>query len=306
MNTHIPRKRFGQHFLHDRGVILRIVQAINPQPGQRIVEIGPGLGALTVPVLERCKRLEVVELDRDVIPHLKAACEGKGELLIHQIDALQFRFADLAGPDEKLRIIGNLPYNISTPLMFHLFEQSDRPSPTGTSAIGNGAGSRSEPEGGRAGLPGIKGDGVRGDAGSPSTPCIQDMVFMLQLEVCQRLAAAPNTEHYGRLSVMAQYHARVEFLFHVGRGAFNPPPKVESGIVRLTPYAEPPVDVGDKAMFSRLVAQAFSMRRKTLRNCLRGMVDDAGFETAGIDPVRRPETLGLEEFATLSRIASHA
>lgn len=263
MNTHIPRKRFGQHFLHDRGVILRIVQAINPLPGQRIVEIGPGLGALTVPVLERCQRMDVVELDRDVIPHLTAACAGKGELVIHQVDALQFRFADLAQPGERLRVIGNLPYNISTPLMFHLFDQTI--------------------------------DGL---------PAISDMTFMLQLEVCQRLAAAPNTEHYGRLSVTAQYHARVEYLFHVGRGAFNPPPKVESGIVRLTPYAEPPLDVGDKALFDRMVAQAFNMRRKTLRNGLKGFVDEAGFAAAGIDPMRRPETLSLEEFAALSRVAS--
>ncbi|TQV65248.1 MAG: 16S rRNA (adenine(1518)-N(6)/adenine(1519)-N(6))-dimethyltransferase RsmA [Halothiobacillaceae bacterium] len=262
MTTHIPRKRFGQHFLHDRGVILRIVQAIDPRPGQRIVEIGPGLGALTLPVLERCKRMDVVELDRDVIPHLIAACEGRGELVVHQVDALQFRFADLAGPDERLRVIGNLPYNISTPLMFHLFDQT------------------------------------RDDR-----PVISDMTFMLQLEVCQRLAAAPNTEHYGRLSVMAQYHARIEFLFHVGRGAFNPPPRVESGIVRLTPHGEPPVDVGDKGLFDRMVAQAFNMRRKTLRNGLKGFVDAAGFEAAGIDPVRRPETLSLEEFATLSRVA---
>jgi 16S rRNA (adenine1518-N6/adenine1519-N6)-dimethyltransferase len=259
MTTHIPRKRFGQHFLHDRGVIARIVQAIDPRPGQRIVEIGPGLGALTVPVLERCQRLEVVELDRDVIPHLTAACRGKGELIIHQADALQFRFADLAPPGERLRIIGNLPYNISTPLLFHLFAQG---------------------------------------------PVVQDMTFMLQLEVCERLAAAPNSEHYGRLSVMAQYHAKVEYLFHVGRGAFNPPPKVESGIVRLTPHLEPPVEVGHPDIFSRMVAQAFNMRRKTLRNGLKGFVDEAGFASAGIDPQRRPETLSLTEFAALSRVAS--
>ncbi|MEW5973669.1 MAG: 16S rRNA (adenine(1518)-N(6)/adenine(1519)-N(6))-dimethyltransferase RsmA, partial [Pseudomonadota bacterium] len=182
-----------------------------------------------------------------------------GELVIHQADALQFRFADLAPPGERLRVIGNLPYNISTPLLFHLFAQG---------------------------------------------PVVQDMTFMLQLEVCERLAAAPNTEHYGRLSVMAQYHARVEYLFHVGRGAFNPPPKVESGIVRLTPYREPPVDVGDPDIFSRMVAQAFNMRRKTLRNGLKGFIDEAGFAAAGIDPVRRPETLSLEEFAALSRVAS--
>ncbi|MGK0673103.1 MAG: 16S rRNA (adenine(1518)-N(6)/adenine(1519)-N(6))-dimethyltransferase RsmA [Halothiobacillaceae bacterium] len=259
MTTPIPRKRFGQHFLHDRSVIMRIVQAIDPRPGQHIIEIGPGLGALTVPVLERCRRLAVVELDRDIIPHLSAACAGHGELIIHQADALQFRFAELAPPNERLRLIGNLPYNISTPLLFHLFAQGS---------------------------------------------VVQDMIFMLQLEVCERLAAVPNTEHYGRLSVMAQYHARVEYLFHVGRGAFKPPPKVESGIIRLTPYREPPVEVGDPGIFARMVAQAFNMRRKTLRNGLKGLIDEDGLKAAGIDPARRPETLSLEEFATLSRVAS--
>ena len=265
-NIHIPRKRFGQHFLHDQGVIAHIVDAIAPQPmstsGERLVEIGPGLGALTLPVLERCHTLDVVELDRDVIPHLLARTQGKGEIILHQADALQFDFASLSQQGEKLRIIGNLPYNISTPLMFHLFEQRQ----------GN-------------------------------EPLIRDMTFMLQLEVCERLAAAPNTEHYGRLSIMAQYHADIEFLFHVGPEAFDPPPKVDSGIVRITPYTVPPVDVGDHALFALMVARAFNMRRKTLRNGLKGLVDDAGFAAAGIDPIRRAETLSLHEFATLSRQA---
>ena len=268
--NHIPRKRFGQHFLHDQGVIGRIVDVIAPQPmsvsGERLVEIGPGLGALTLPVLARCQQLDVVELDRDVIPLLIAAAQGKGEIIVHQADALQFDFASLSQHGEKLRVIGNLPYNISTPLMFHLFEQRHKNS--------------------------------LGDS-----PLISDMTFMLQLEVCERLAAPPNSEHYGRLSIMAQYHADIEFLFHVGPEAFNPPPKVDSGIVRLTPYTTPPVNVGDHALFSLMVSRAFNMRRKTLRNGLKGLVDDAGFEAAGIDPVRRAETLSLHEFATLSRQA---
>jgi len=268
--NHIPRKRFGQHFLHDQGVIGRIVDAIAPQPmsvsGERLVEIGPGLGALTLPVLARCQQLDVVELDRDVIPLLIAAAQGKGEIIVHQADALQFDFASLSQHGEKLRVIGNLPYNISTPLMFHLFEQRHKNS------LGN-------------------------------APLISDMTFMLQLEVCERLAAEPNSAHYGRLSIMAQYHADIEFLFHVGPEAFDPPPKVDSGIVRLTPYTSPPVDVGDQALFSLMVSRAFNMRRKTLRNGLKGLVDDAGFEAAGIDPIRRAETLSLHEFATLSRQA---
>ncbi len=258
MSTPIPRKRFGQHFLHDRGVIERIVRAIDPRPGERIVEIGPGLGALTLPVLERCGRLEAIELDRDLPPHLAAACAGKGELVIHQADALQFDFTQLAGPGERLRLIGNLPYNISTPLLFHLFAQGPR---------------------------------------------VQDMSFMLQHEVCERLAAQPGSPHYGRLSVMAQYHAHIEYLFQVGRAAFHPPPKVESGIVRLRLHGAPPVEVGDEAVFARLVAQAFNLRRKMLRNGLKGMLDEAAFQRAGIDPMRRPETLSLEEFAALSRVA---
>ena len=266
MNKHIPRKRFGQHFLHDQGVIAAIVEAIAPQPmsvsGERLVEIGPGLGALTLPVLERCRQLDVVELDRDVIPHLLAAAQGKGEIILHQADALQFNFSSLSQHGEKLRVIGNLPYNISTPLMFHLFEQ-------------------------RLG----------------AEPLFCDMTFMLQLEVCERLAAPPNSEHYGRLSIMAQYHADIEFLFHVAPEAFNPPPKVDSGIVRLTPYHTPPVEVGDHALFALMVARAFNMRRKTLRNGLKGLVDEADFAAAGIDPVRRPETLSLAEFAALSRQA---
>ncbi len=266
---HTPRKRFGQHFLHDQSVIAQIVDEIAPQPmsisGERLVEIGPGLGALTLPVLERCQQLDAVELDRDVIPHLLAAAHGKGEIILHQTDALTFNFASLSQHGERLRVIGNLPYNISTPLMFHLFEQ-------------------------RQG----------------SIPLFRDMTFMLQLEVCERLAAAPNTEHYGRLSVMAQYHADIELLFHVGPEAFDPPPKVDSGIVRLTPYLTPPVDVGDHALFSLMVARAFNMRRKTIRNGLKGLVDELGFEAADIDPVRRPETLSLSEFAALSRQARPA
>ncbi|MEW5839155.1 MAG: 16S rRNA (adenine(1518)-N(6)/adenine(1519)-N(6))-dimethyltransferase RsmA [Pseudomonadota bacterium] len=273
MSKHIPRKRFGQHFLHDQGVIAEIVEAIAPHPmsvsGERLVEIGPGLGALTIPVLERCGQLDVVELDRDVIPHLLAAARGKGEIRVHQADALQFDFASLSQHGEKLRVIGNLPYNISTPLMFHLFAQR----------LADQAGDQ---------------------------PLFSDMTFMLQLEVCERLAAPPNSEHYGRLSVMAQYFADIELLFHVAPEAFDPPPKVDSGIVRLTPYLAPPVEVGDHARFALMVARAFNMRRKTIRNGLKGLVDDAAFEQAGIAPVRRPETLSLAEFAALSRLPNNS
>ncbi len=256
--SHQPRKRFGQHFLHDQVVIARIVAAIAPRPGDRLVEIGPGLGAMTCPLLEAAGRLDVVELDRDVIPRLIARCGSRGELQVHQADALRFDFRALRGGDERppLRVVGNLPYNISTPLLFHLFN---------------------------------------------ALPAISDMVFMLQKEVVDRLAAAPGSADYGRLSVMAQYHSAVEALFDVGPEAFDPPPRVDSAIVALRPYATPPVEAGSLATLERVVSQAFSQRRKTLRNVLRPLIDGETLDALGIDPQRRPETLALDEFARISR-----
>jgi 16S rRNA (adenine1518-N6/adenine1519-N6)-dimethyltransferase len=258
---HRPRKRFGQNFLHDPHIIRGIVAAIHPQPGERMVEIGPGLGALTAPLLAALGRLDVVELDRDLIPHLEQQFAGHGELTIHNTDALKFDFCSLSGEGEPLRIAGNLPYNISTPLIFHLIAQAH---------------------------------------------CIRDMHFMLQKEVVERLAAPPGGGDYGRLSIMVQYHCRVEKLFNVPPGAFNPPPKVDSAIVRLTPYREKPVMVRDEAALARLVAQAFAQRRKTLRNNLKRLLDASTIEALGIDPGRRPETLSLEEFARLADALSAA
>ena len=252
---HRARKRFGQHFLHDAGVIARIVAAIDPQPGQRLIEIGPGLGALTFPLLARCQRLEAVELDRDVIPKLIERAQGRGELLVHEADALAFDFATLAPGRRELRLCGNLPYNISTPLLFHLLE---------------------------------------------SAAAVIDMHFMLQKEVVTRMAAAPGGGDYGRLTVMLAVHCRVERLFDVGPGAFRPPPRVDSSIVRLVPHRTPPFAIGDRARFATVVARAFGQRRKTLRNSLRGVVDEAGFEATDIDPIRRAETLAPEDFARLA------
>jgi 16S rRNA (adenine1518-N6/adenine1519-N6)-dimethyltransferase len=254
---HRARKRFGQNFLHDRHVIDRIVRAIHPKAGERLVEIGPGLGALTLPLLQAAGRLEVVELDRDLIPKLAQQCAGQGELIIHSADALKFDFCALAAGGRR-RLAGNLPYNISTPLIFHLLGQAH---------------------------------------------CIDDMHFMLQKEVVERLAAKPDTSDYGRLSVMVQYRCKVEQLFIVPPGAFTPAPKVDSAIVRLEPHAAPPVDV-DAAVLEKLVAQAFSQRRKTLRNTLKGLLDAETIEAAGIDPQRRAETLSLQEFAALARCVS--
>jgi len=252
-SMHLAKKKFGQHFLHERGVIDRILAAIDPKPGERIVEIGPGLGALTAPLLERVGRLEVVELDRDVIPALTAACAGKGELVVHQGDALKFDFAALA-PQGGLRVVGNLPYNVSTPLLFHLLKQRH---------------------------------------------AIRDMHFMLQKEVVERMAAAPGGGDYGRLTVMLAAYTRVEKLFKVGPGAFRPPPKVDSAVVRLTPHAAPPFPLPDPARFASLVTAAFTKRRKTLRNAVKGMVDEAAILAAGVDPQARPETLSAADFARL-------
>lgn len=253
--SHRPRKRFGQHFLHDRGVVGRLVGAIDPQPGERLVEIGPGLGALTAPLLERCGHLEVVEIDRDVIPALRERCAGLGELVVHNADALEFDFRGLATGGAPLRLCGNLPYNVSTPLLFHLLEAAD---------------------------------GIR------------DMHFMLQKEVVDRMVAGPGGKDYGRLTVMLAARCSTRRLFSVGAGAFRPPPKVESAVVRLVPHQAPPFALPDPARFARLVAAAFSMRRKTLRNSLRGLVGPEGFAAAGIDPQRRPETLSAREFAALA------
>lgn len=249
-----PRKRFGQHFLHDPGVIARIVNAIDPRPGEPLVEIGPGLGAITLPLLERAQRVDVVEIDRDVIPVLQERARGLGELVVHQVDALEFDFARLAN-GRRLRAVGNLPYNISTPLLFHLLE---------------------------------------------SVAVIADMHFMLQREVVDRMAAKPDTEAYGRLTVMLAAHCGVEKLFDVGPGAFRPPPRVDSAIVRLVPHATAPFVVADRTRFARVVAAAFGQRRKTLRNALRGVVDEAGFGAAGVDPGRRAETLAPADFARLA------
>jgi 16S rRNA (adenine1518-N6/adenine1519-N6)-dimethyltransferase len=251
------RKRFGQHFLHDPGVLARIVAAIDPRPGDRLVEIGPGRGALTLPLLERCRRLEVIEIDRDLIAELEARATGRGELVVHAGDVLEVDFAAFRGTGPKLRVCGNLPYNISTPLLFHLLK---------------------------------------------SRAAIVDMHFMLQKEVVDRIVAPPGGKDYGRLTVMLAVACAATALFRVGRGAFQPAPAVDSAVVRLVPHAADPFPLPDPARFARVVAAAFSMRRKTLRNSLRGLVGEAGFAAAGIDAGRRPETLSAAEFGRLAAI----
>ncbi len=253
MTAHRPRKRFGQNFLHDPAVLDRIVAAIDPRPGDRVVEIGPGQGALTLPVLARCGRMTAIELDRDLVEPLRQRAASVGELEIVQADALDVDYAALPGQG-PLRLIGNLPYNISTPLLFHVLDAAG---------------------------------------------CLRDAHFMLQKEVVDRMVAGPGTKTYGRLSIMLAAACSAEKLFDIGPGAFRPPPKVMSSVVRLVPHAEPPFPIPDPARFAGLVGRAFSMRRKTLRNALKGWVTEADLEAAGIDPGARPETVPPAGFAAL-------
>jgi len=249
---HTARKRFGQNFLVSPGIVRRIVEAIAPRPGDLVVEIGPGLGALTAPLLERVDRLHVVEIDRDLIARLKEDWPPE-RLAIHEGDALEFDFAALG---ERLRIVGNLPYNISTPPLFHLAGYATR---------------------------------------------VRDMHFMLQKEVVDRMAADPGSGDYGRLSVMLQYRFDIERLFVVPPGAFNPPPKVDSAIVRLIPKK---LGAGDTAnseeTFARVVTAAFSQRRKMLRNTLRELMDEDGLAALGVKPTARAEELSVADYVRLA------
>ena len=211
----------------------------------------PGLGAMTQPLLKTLKHLHVVELDRDVVAWMEGHYPAD-KIAIHNIDALKFDFTSL-GP--KMRVVGNLPYNISTPILFHLLDNVDH---------------------------------------------IIDMHFMLQKEVVERMVAAPSTSEYGRLSVMLQYRLSMEYLITVPPEAFNPAPKVESAFVRAVPYAQPPHPAKDEALFAKIVSAAFGQRRKTLRNTLKGVLDDAGFAALGIDSQLRAENLGVEQFVAIA------
>lgn len=252
-----PRKRFGQHFLHDPSVIQHIIDVIAPAKHEQVIEIGPGLGALTQHILPLVGRLEVIELDRDVIPELQATCDGLGELIIHQADALKFDFAQLTKKPAHLRLIGNLPYNISTPLIFHLIKYA---------------------------------------------LLIKDMYFMLQKEVVERMAAIPGDDAYGRLSVMVQYYCKVDYLFTVKPGAFNPPPKVDSAIVAIQPYRELPFPATNEILFSDIVREAFNHRRKVLRNSLKPFVNNEIWPHLPVTPDQRAEELSVEDYVKIANI----
>jgi 16S rRNA (adenine1518-N6/adenine1519-N6)-dimethyltransferase len=255
------KKRYGQHFLHDPGTIDRIVRAIAPAPGQRLVEIGPGRGAITRSLLDAASELDAIEIDADVVPHLRAHCSNRSGLRVHLADAMTFDFSKLRGDGPRLRLVGNLPYNISTPLLFRLLDQLDS---------------------------------------------IEDMHFMLQKEVVARMAARAGDDDYGRLTVMLAPRARVRPLFDIGTGAFSPPPRVVSTFFALEPLRSPPFALPDAAAYARIVAAAFSKRRKTLRNSLAGLLTPERIRAAGIDPTARPETLAPEQFAALSAQATRS
>ncbi|WP_100643870.1 16S rRNA (adenine(1518)-N(6)/adenine(1519)-N(6))-dimethyltransferase RsmA [Alteromonas facilis] len=258
---HTARKRFGQNFLHDEYIIDKIVSAIAPQNNQIMVEIGPGLGALTEPVCEIIDHLTVVELDRDLAKRLRQHPFMQSKLTVIEQDALNFDFASLCENNQKIRVFGNLPYNISTPLMFHLFS---------------------------------------------FTGCIQDMHFMLQQEVVNRLAAGPNHKNYGRLSVMAQYYCQVMPVLPVPPTAFKPPPKVDSAIVRLIPYEKPPVDVTSIERLNQVCAMAFNQRRKTIRNSLKEVISGEQWEQVSVSPDLRAENLSLTDYAELANFVENS
>jgi len=250
---HVPRKRFGQNFLTDSSVLDQIISSIAPQPDDAMVEIGPGLGAMTRLLLQRLNRLHVVELDRDLVARLEKSF-SPDRLVIHQGDALQFDFRQIPRQQaQKLRIVGNLPYNISTPLLFHLAKFASD---------------------------------------------VRDQHFMLQKEVVERMVAEPGGKAYGRLSVMLQWHYRMDLLFVVPPTAFDPPPKVESAIVRMVPLENP--QACDPDRLERVVTKAFSQRRKVLRNCLAPLFTENDLIDLDIDPQARPETIPLESYVALA------
>jgi len=252
---HVARKRFGQNFLTDKLVLDNIIDAINPRRGETMVEIGPGLAAMTALLLKSLDHMHVVELDRDLVARLEKAYPRE-KLTVHSGDALKFDFGAIPVLEgQKLRVVGNLPYNISSPLLFHLAEFA---------------------------------------------PLVEDQHFMLQKEVVERMVAEPGTKAYSRLSVMLQWRYDMDLMFIVPPTAFDPPPQVDSAIVRMIPKRQM-LEV-DGATLEKVVAKAFSQRRKVIRNCVAGMFTEAQLVEAGIDPGARPEAVGLEQYVALANL----
>lgn len=255
MKGHVARKRFGQNFLVDQGIIGAIISAIAPQRGDTVVEIGPGLGAITEPLMARLDHLHVVEIDRDLIARLKKQ-HTRERMSIHEGDALAFDFASIG---KDLRLVGNLPYNISTPLLFHLAEYVD---------------------------------------------VVRDMHFMLQKEVVERMVAEPGNADFGRMSVMLQYRFYLEWLIDVPPESFEPPPKVQSAVVRLIPKPLSELTAKSQEKLSQVVLTAFSQRRKMLRNTMKTLLGDTDFVALGIDPTRRPEDVTVEDYVRIANYLS--
>jgi len=255
ISGHQHKKQFGQNFLNNDRVIQQIVAAIHPQAEQHLVEIGPGEAALTAALIQQIKRLDIIEIDRDLHQPLQDKLGHFPAFVLHQADALKFDYAQLVQGQQKLRLVGNLPYNISSPLIFHLLRYLDH---------------------------------------------IIDMHFMLQKEVVERLTATPGNKAFGRLSVMVQYFCDAELLFVVGPHNFDPPPKVDSAIVRLSPRRPLPYLADHYTDFAALVKQAFAMKRKTLRNNLKGWLNDDDLVACDVDPSLRAEALRVEQFVTLA------
>ena len=251
------KKSLGQHFLHERGVVDKLVMAIDPRPGDRIVEIGPGQGALTFPLLDRHGALTAIEFDRDLLEPLTAAAKSHGELTLINSDVMNVDFTALAD-GIPFRLVGNLPYNLSSPILFHALDHA---------------------------------------------AVVRDMHFMLQKEVVDRMAAGPGSKVYGRLSVMLQAYCTVTALFKVPPGAFRPPPKVDSAVVRLVPHPPGQVGIADPRRFADIVRAAFGQRRKTLRNALSSVCTAEDIVRAGVDPQSRAEQLAVADFIALANLA---
>ncbi len=255
MKGHVARKRFGQNFLVDPGIIAAIVSAVDPRRDDVVVEIGPGLGAITEPLMQRIDHLHVVEIDRDLIARLKKQ-HAPERMTVHEGDALAF---DFAGIGRNLRLVGNLPYNISTPLLFHLAGYVD---------------------------------------------VVHDMHFMLQKEVVERMVAEPGNADFGRMSVMLQYRFHLEWLIDVPPDSFDPPPKVQSAVVRLIPKPLAELNAKNQEKLSQVVLAAFGQRRKMLRNTMKSLLDDAAFAALEIAPTLRPEDLSVEDYVRIANYLS--
>lgn len=255
-----PRKALGQNFLQDPNIINKIVAALGIKPTDVVLEIGPGRGALTELMLPLAKSLHLVEYDRDLVVYWQGRAEEVGNLIVHGVDVLKFDLRGIVDQEmQKIKVIGNLPYNISSPVLFHLMNYADQ---------------------------------------------IDAQIVMLQKEVVQRMSATPGGKEYGRLSVMLQQRYSIEYLFTVPPGAFYPPPRVESAIARLTPLQEIAHPVVSNVDFQQLVKQAFSQRRKTLRNTLKSMLNTEQIESVGVSPAARAETLSVADFAALANCYS--